>query len=60
MTHSFLNAPTKTPGLHRQLLEYMESHKGKHFDPECFEAFKVQLDTIAKIQGMLPDLPIAK
>ncbi len=41
-------------------LEYMESHKGKHFDPECFEAFKSQLDTIAKIQGMLPDLPIAK
>jgi two-component system response regulator RpfG len=41
-------------------LEYMESHKGKHFDPECFEAFKAQLDTIAKIQGMLPDLPIAK
>jgi response regulator RpfG family c-di-GMP phosphodiesterase len=38
----------------------MESHKGKHFDPECFEAFKSQLDTIAKIQGMLPDLPIAK
>lgn len=41
-------------------LEHMESHKGKHFDPECFEAFKVQLDTIAKIQGMLPDVPSAK
>jgi response regulator RpfG family c-di-GMP phosphodiesterase len=38
----------------------MESHKGKHFDPECLEAFKIQLDTIAKIQGMLPDVPLAK
>jgi two-component system response regulator RpfG len=40
-------------------IEYMESHSGKHFDPECFAAFKAQLDKITKIQGMLPDSPIA-
>jgi len=38
----------------------MESHRGKHFDPECFDAFKEQLDTVVKIQGMLSDLPLAK
>jgi two-component system response regulator RpfG len=40
-------------------IEYMESHSGKHFDPECFAAFKSQLDKVAKIQGMLPDSPLA-
>lgn len=38
-------------------LDYMENHSGKHFDPECLEAFKEQLDTVSKIQGMLPDIP---
>jgi two-component system response regulator RpfG len=40
-------------------LDYMESHSGKHFDPDCFDAFREQLDTVFKIQGMLPDVPIA-
>jgi len=38
----------------------MDSHKGKHFDPDCFDAFKSQLDNITKIQGMLPDEKITK
>jgi two-component system response regulator RpfG len=38
-------------------LDYMESHSGKHFDPDAFYAFKEQIDTVSKIQGMLPDLP---
>jgi HD-GYP domain-containing protein (c-di-GMP phosphodiesterase class II) len=38
----------------------MENHKGKHFDPECFEAFKSQLGTVIKIQGMLPDVTNSK
>jgi len=40
-------------------LEFMESQSGIHFDPECFEAFKAQLDAILKIQNMLPDMPQA-
>jgi two-component system response regulator RpfG len=39
-------------------LDYMENHSGKHFDPDCLDAFKEQFDTVSKIQGMLPDLPI--
>ncbi|MGB5427963.1 MAG: HD domain-containing phosphohydrolase [Gammaproteobacteria bacterium] len=38
-------------------LDYMESHNGKHFDPDALYAFKEQIDTVSKIQGMLPDLP---
>jgi two-component system, response regulator RpfG len=41
-------------------LDYMESRRGKHFDPDCLDAFKEQFDTVSKIQGMLPDLPISK
>jgi two-component system response regulator RpfG len=41
-------------------LDYMESHSGKHFDPDCLAAFKEQLDLVTKIQGMLPDVPLAK
>jgi HD-GYP domain-containing protein (c-di-GMP phosphodiesterase class II) len=33
----------------------MKTHSGKHFDPDCFNAFVIQLDTVLKIQGMLPD-----
>jgi two-component system response regulator RpfG len=40
-------------------IEHMEKYCGKHFDPECFDAFKKQLDTVAKIQGMLPDVQVA-
>jgi two-component system response regulator RpfG len=38
-------------------LDYMESHSGKHFDPDALYAFKEQIDTVSKIQGMLPDTP---
>jgi two-component system response regulator RpfG len=37
-------------------IEYMENNKGKHFDPECIKAFLSELNKIAKIQGMLPDV----
>jgi two-component system response regulator RpfG len=40
-------------------LEYMESQCGMHFDPDCLNAFKTQLDAILKIQNMLPDMPMA-
>ena len=32
----------------------------KHFDPDCLQAFKKNVDLVAKIQGMLPDIRIAK
>jgi two-component system response regulator RpfG len=41
-------------------LDYMEKQRGIHFDPECFDAFKTQLDVIMRIQNMLPDLPVAR
>lgn len=40
-------------------LEHMESQRGKHFDPQCFDAFKTQIDSVMKIQNMLPDLQAA-
>ncbi len=40
-------------------LDYMESNSGKHFDPVVFNAFKAQIDSVIKIQGMLPDVPVA-
>jgi two-component system response regulator RpfG len=39
-------------------IDYMESHSGTHFDPDCLAAFKEQLDLVTRIQGMLPDLPL--
>ena len=36
-------------------IDYMRTHSGKHFDPDCFNAFVEQLDKVLKIQGMLPD-----
>jgi two-component system response regulator RpfG len=51
--------PYKNAWSMQAAIEYMESHSGKHFDPECFTAFKSQLDKVTKIQGMLPDSPIA-
>lgn len=41
-------------------LDYINSQSGKHFDPECLKAFMAQMDTVSKIQGMLPDLPSKK
>jgi len=51
--------PYKNPWSVDAALDYMGSHSGKHFDPDALEAFKEQLDTVSKIQGMLPDLPLA-
>jgi two-component system response regulator RpfG len=40
-------------------LEYMEGQRGKHFDPQCLDAFKSQVDDVMKIQNMLPDFTSA-
>lgn len=39
-------------------LNFMEKQCGTHFDPECFKSFKDNLDTILRIQDMLPDYPL--
>lgn len=48
--------PYKNAWSMQAAIEYMESHSGKHFDPQCLDAFMSQLDTVTKIQGMLPDI----
>jgi two-component system response regulator RpfG len=51
--------PYKNAWSTQAALDYMESNSGKHFDPQVFSAFKAQIDSVAKIQGMLPDMPAA-
>ena len=51
--------PYKNAWSTQAALEYMESHRGKHFDPEALDAFKSQIDAVAKIQGLLPDLKLS-
>ena len=50
--------PYKSAWSMQTALEYMENLSGKHFDPDCLQAFKNNVDTVAKIQGMLPDLSV--
>jgi len=52
--------PYKNAWSMQTALEYMENLSGKHFDPECLHAFKKNIDVVGKIQGMLPDIRIAK
>jgi two-component system response regulator RpfG len=40
-------------------LEYMTKQRGIHFDPRCFDAFNAKIDSILKIQNMLPDNQIS-
>ncbi len=51
--------PYKNAWSTQAALDYMESNSGKHFDPDVFSAFKAQIDSVAKIQGILPDVPLA-
>jgi len=52
--------PYKNSWSTQAAIEYMESLSGKHFDPECMQAFMKNLDMVAKIQGMLPDVHAAR
>jgi two-component system response regulator RpfG len=52
--------PYKNAWSMQTAIEYMEKHKGKHFDPDCLDAFKASLDAVSKIHGMLPDLIVAE
>jgi len=52
--------PYKNAWSMQTALEYMENLSGKHFDPECLKAFRKNIDVVGKIQGMLPDIQVAK
>jgi two-component system response regulator RpfG len=52
--------PYKNAWSMQTALEYMENLSGKHFDPDCLNAFRKNIDVVSKIQGMLPDIPIKK
>jgi len=52
--------PYKNAWSMQAALEYMDNLSGKHFDPDCLQAFKRNVDLVTKIQGMLPDIPIKK
>jgi two-component system response regulator RpfG len=51
--------PYKNAWSTQAALDYMESISGKHFDPEVLSAFMSQIDSVTKIQGMLPDIRTA-
>lgn len=36
-------------------LEYLKTEKGKHFDPDCIDAFFTRLDRVIAIQNKMPD-----
>ncbi len=48
--------PYKNAWSMQAAIEYMASHRGKHFDPDALDAFQSQIDAVAKIQGLLPDV----
>ncbi len=41
-------------------LAYLDQHRGRHFDPQCLDAFNAQLDRVTRIQFMLSDQPRKK
>lgn len=51
--------PYKKAWTTKAALEFMEAQRGKHFDPQCLDAFLKQIDSALKIQEMLPDYPVA-
>ena len=40
-----------------QALDYLNSERGKHFDPQCVDAFLARLDKVERIMGELKDRP---
>jgi two-component system response regulator RpfG len=52
--------PYKDAWTTQAAIDYMKNQRGIHFDPDCFDAFMEQLDSVMRIQDMLPDLPVAQ
>ncbi len=36
---------------------YLDHHRGRHFDPQCLDAFHAQFERVSRIQYMLGDKP---
>ena len=51
--------PYKQAWSAQDAINYMESQRGRHFDPACLDVFISKLDSVQKIQNMLPDLALA-
>lgn len=49
--------PYKTAWPTEKALNYLRSRKGSHFDPDCVDAFMMQIEKVKAIQQMLQDLP---
>lgn len=47
--------PYKKPWTQQQALDYLKQQSGKHFDPECIDAFFSRLQQIEQIQKNLKD-----
>jgi two-component system, response regulator RpfG len=41
----------------RKALDYINSQRGRFFDPQCLDAFQAQLERVTRIQYMLGDTP---
>ncbi|MDT8388207.1 MAG: HD domain-containing protein [Thiogranum sp.] len=49
--------PYKAKWPMEKALDYINSQRGKFFDPECLDAFQAQLDRVIRVQNMLGDNP---
>jgi two-component system response regulator RpfG len=47
--------PYKAPWSMEKTLDYLESQRGEHFDPDCIDAFFARIDQVIDIQNRLPD-----
>lgn len=47
--------PYKQPWPLDRALDYLDSERGKHFDPDCIDAFFSQLDRVISIRNRLTD-----
>jgi two-component system response regulator RpfG len=49
--------PYKRPWSLNKALEFLNRERGRHFDPECLDAFQARLDRVVKTQYRLSDAP---
>jgi len=49
--------PYKAKWSMEKALDYINSQRGKFFDPECLDAFKAQLERVTRVQYTLGDKP---
>ncbi|WP_137939328.1 HD domain-containing phosphohydrolase [Chitinivorax sp. B] len=47
--------PYKKPWPYEQAIEFLQSQRGLHFDPDCLDAFMTKLDEVNAIRSQLKD-----